>query len=59
MDMFKEYEGNFRINWINDTRALFIFNTEENARSALLSKQNETKYKVYIFIFNNYNIYDK
>jgi hypothetical protein len=46
MDMFKEYEGNFRINWINDTRALFIFNTEENARSALLSKQNETKYKI-------------
>jgi len=46
MEMFKEYEGNFRINWINDSRALFIFNTEENARSAYLSKKNETNYKI-------------
>jgi len=46
IEMFKEYDGNFKINWINDSRALFIFNTEENARSAYLSKKNETNYKI-------------
>ncbi|ORX40431.1 hypothetical protein BCR36DRAFT_375431 [Piromyces finnis] len=46
MEMFKEYEGNFRINWINDSRALFIFNSEENAKSAYELKKNETEYKI-------------
>jgi len=46
IEIFKEYEGCFSITWINDSRALFIFDTEEHARAAYLSKINETKYVI-------------
>lgn len=46
IEIFKEFEGNFRINWINDSRALFIFNTIENANAAYLSRIYETKFKI-------------
>jgi len=46
LEIFEEFKGKFRINWINDSRALFIFDTEENARAALLSKIDETRYVI-------------
>jgi hypothetical protein len=46
LEIFEEFKGMFRINWINDTRALFVFDTEDHARAALLSKIEETRYTI-------------
>jgi len=46
IEIFKEYEGSFNWIWINDSRILFIFDTEETAKSAYLAKRNGTKYKL-------------
>jgi len=44
LEIFPEFKGKFRINWINDSRALFIFDNEDLARAALLNKIDETRY---------------
>jgi len=44
LEIFEEFRGKFRINWIDDSRALFIFENEDYARAALLSKIEETRY---------------
>ncbi|KAG4108043.1 hypothetical protein H8356DRAFT_1268202 [Neocallimastix lanati (nom. inval.)] len=44
LEIFPEFKGKFRINWINDSRALFIFENEDLARAALLNKIDETRY---------------
>jgi len=46
IEIFKEYEGSFSWIWIHDSRILFIFDTEENAKSAYLAKRNGTNYKL-------------
>ena len=58
IEIFKEYEGSFSWIWIHDSRILFIFDTEENAKSAYLAKRNGTNYKVLIIYIENFiNIY--
>jgi len=46
LEIFEDLRGKFRINWIDDSRALFIFETEELARKALLSKIEENRYVI-------------
>jgi len=45
-EIFKDFKDNFQINWINEHRALLIFDNEENATKAYLQKRNESEFNI-------------
>jgi len=45
-EIFKDFKDNFQINWINEHRALLIFDSDENATKAYLQKRNESEFNI-------------